>query len=100
MSLNAKIKTNYEKWEAERQARKVMLQGKFTFSTPPPLKAPEGVSQKEISLINIENVRFSYDEAAGLPFIFDTPISYNIKVGTRVGIMGPNGKFFYILLLN
>jgi ABC-type Mn2+/Zn2+ transport system ATPase subunit len=53
--------------------------------------APEGIPQEEISLIKIENVRFSYDEAKGLPFIFDNPISYDIKLGTRVGVMGPNG---------
>jgi ATP-binding cassette subfamily F protein 3 len=85
-----KIKLTYEKWLATRQEKKLLLQGKFTFSTPPALECEEGVAQADISLINLENVRFSY-EPSTLPFIFDNPISYNIKVGTRVGIMGPNG---------
>ena len=53
--------------------------------------APEGVAQEDISLIKIDNVRFSYDAEKGLPFIFDNPISYDVKMGTRVGVMGPNG---------
>jgi len=48
------------------------------------------MEQKDISLIKIENLRFSY-KPDSLPFIFDTPISYDFKIGTRVGIMGPNG---------
>jgi len=69
----------------------IMIAGKFTFKAPEPLPCPEDMQQKDISLINIENVRFSYNVEAGLPFIFDNPISYNVKVGTRVGVMGPNG---------
>lgn len=68
-----------------------MLQGKFTFPAPQPLPCPEGLKQKDIPLITVDNVRFSYDEAAGLPFIFENPISYTVTQKTRVGIMGPNG---------
>jgi len=36
-------------------------------------------------------VRFSYNAAAGLPYIFDTPINFEVTTKSRVGIMGPNG---------
>jgi len=85
-----KIKTVYEKWINARYERNILLQGKFTFSAPNPLECSEEMDQKDISLIKIENLRFSYNPGT-LPFIFDNPISYDIKVGTRVGIMGPNG---------
>lgn len=86
-----KIKQTYEKWLEARYERSILLQGKFTFSAPAPLALPEGVtSQQDISLIKVENLRFSYNPGT-LPFIFDTPVNYDIKVGTRVGIIGPNG---------
>lgn len=86
-----KIKRTYESWLESRKERKILLEGKFTFSSPAPLPLPEGVdNQKDVSLIKIENLRFSYQPET-LPFIFDNPISYDIRVGTRVGIMGPNG---------
>jgi ABC-type Mn2+/Zn2+ transport system ATPase subunit len=86
-----RTKMEYLEWQQRRHDRMVLLAGKFNFPVPQPLPCPEGMDQKEVSLIKVENVRFSYDVAAGLPFIFDNPISYEIKVGTRVGIMGPNG---------
>lgn len=86
-----KLKRTYEDWLESRKERKVLLEGKFTFSSPKALPLPEGITaQADISLIKIENLRFSYNPES-LPFIFDKPISYEIKVGTRVGIMGPNG---------
>jgi ATP-binding cassette subfamily F protein 3 len=85
-----KIKMNYEKWLEARYERGILLQGKFTFASPAPLTCEEGQSQSDISLIKVDNLRFSYDPEK-LPFIFDTPINYEIKVGTRVGIIGPNG---------
>ncbi|XXQ31411.1 ABC transporter domain-containing protein [Plasmodiophora brassicae] len=85
-----RTKMQYKAWQQRRTERMVMLQGKFTFKAPEPLSCPDGQQQEGISLINVENVRFSYDPE-NLPFIFDTPISYNVKMGTRVGIMGPNG---------
>ena len=91
MSPLYKTQLEYRQWQRVRRERQILLQGKFTFSTPLPLPAPEGVSQSDISLIEVDNVRFSYDEGAGLPFIFDIPISYTVTQKTRVGIMGPNG---------
>jgi ABC-type molybdenum transport system ATPase subunit/photorepair protein PhrA len=41
--------------------------------------------------MKLDKVRFSYNAAAGLPFIFDTPISFEVTTKSRVGIMGPNG---------
>jgi ATP-binding cassette subfamily F protein 3 len=86
-----RVKMDYQKWQKKRLERQVLLKGKFTFKAPKPLKAPEGVAQEDVSLIKIDNVRFSYDEAKGLPFIFDNPISYEVKSSTRIGVMGPNG---------
>jgi ABC-type Mn2+/Zn2+ transport system ATPase subunit len=81
----------YRDWREKRHARQVLLAGKFTFKAPEPLSGGSDEKQDDISLIKVENVRFSYDPAKGLPFIFDTPISYNVTMSTRVGIMGPNG---------
>jgi ATPase subunit of ABC transporter with duplicated ATPase domains len=82
---------DHEKWLAVSRERNVLSQGKFTFSELTPLKKPTEVAKvSDITLISIKDVRFSY-EPKTLPFIFDTPISYEIKVGTRVGIIGPNG---------
>lgn len=89
-SALAKRKKDYQIWQEKRRVRMVMLNGKFTFKKPAPL--PTGpYTEKTIPLITVKDVRFSYDEAKGLPFIFDNPISYQVTTGTRVGIMGPNG---------
>jgi ATPase subunit of ABC transporter with duplicated ATPase domains len=90
-SPNYPIFQRYRQWQIARQERKKLMASKFTFKAPAPLTLAEGVSQQsDVSLIKVENVRFSYDPE-NLPFIFNEPISYEIKVGTRVGIMGPNG---------
>lgn len=82
----------YQDWLVARAERRKLMENKFTFKQPPPLELTEGaLDQSQVSLIKVEDVRFSYDVEAGLPFIFDTPISYEIKMSTRVGIMGPNG---------
>jgi ATP-binding cassette subfamily F protein 3 len=91
MSAAFKVKAGYQAWAQKRAERKVAMEGKFKFKTPKPLPCPAGTKQEDISLIKIENVRFCYDVAKGLPFIFDNPVSYEIKQGTRVGVMGPNG---------
>lgn len=93
-------------WLAMYRAREIMLAGKFTFPPPEPLAtddvgnvlviAPpeaDGTPQPQpgINLIKVDNVRFSYNAAKGLPFIFDTPISTVITTDTRMGVMGPNG---------
>jgi len=86
-----KLKESYKLWLQVRSDRQMMLAGKFTFPAPAPLEmGPEHKSQQDIVLIDVNNVRFSYDPEK-LPFIFDNPISYAVKIGTRVGIMGPNG---------
>jgi len=85
------VKKGYQDWSKRRNDRKVAMQGKFKFKTPKALKCAAGVEQSEIPLINIDNVTFSYDAEAGLPFIFKNPVSYEVKQGTRVGVMGPNG---------
>lgn len=89
-----RTRMEYKEWLQVRHDRKIMLAGKFTFKAPKELPLDDPTtqqSQADISLIKVENVRFSYDPAKGLPFIFDKPISYEVKIGTRVGIMGPNG---------
>jgi len=93
-------------WLAQYRQRQIMLAGKFTFPPPEPLavdhlgnalviEAPEADGtpkpQPGIQLITVDNVRFSYNAAKGLPFIFDTPISAVITTDTRMGVMGPNG---------
>jgi len=89
----AKEKAEKMAWRDAYQAKMILYQGKFTFpdalALPPQPNDPE--DPKEISLIKIENVRFSYDEKKGLPFIFDTPIDLDVKCSTRMGVMGPNG---------
>jgi len=80
----------------ERYSRKMVLRaGQFTF--PPPIElTPDNeqkgmeLEQKDVNVIKVSNVRFSYDPET-LPFIFDTPISIDITMSTRMGVMGPNG---------
>lgn len=82
----------YREWQTARAERTKLMSSKFSFKEPTPLTLSEGASrQSEVSLIKVNNVRFSYDNGEKLPFIFDTPISYDITMATRVGIMGPNG---------
>lgn len=86
-----RLKLDYMSWRQKRSERAVAMQGKFSFQKPKELPGTKGLSPDAISLIRVEDVRFSYNVEAGLPFIFDTPISYNFTMGTRLGIMGPNG---------
>jgi ATPase subunit of ABC transporter with duplicated ATPase domains len=89
----AKEKAEKMAWRDAYQAKMILYAGKFTFpdvrALPPQPDDPE--DPKDISLINIQKVRFSYDEKKGLPFIFDTPIDLNVTCSTRMGVMGPNG---------
>jgi ATPase subunit of ABC transporter with duplicated ATPase domains len=81
-------------WQDNYHAKLVQMAGKFTFPAPTPLPpAPGAVALPDgsISLIKLEKVRFSYNAAAGLPYIFDEPISFEVTTNSRVGIMGPNG---------
>jgi ATPase subunit of ABC transporter with duplicated ATPase domains len=80
-------------WSKTFYEKRVAMITKFTFPAPVELDQPEGaapVPQEEVSLVNLQNVRFSYNPSAG-HFIFNTPISFNVKASTRVGVMGPNG---------
>jgi ATP-binding cassette subfamily F protein 3 len=90
MSPAYRTKMNYQEWQAKRSQRMVSMQGKFTFQAPKALPNPTKVAAREIPLIKIDAVTFSYEKET-LPFIFKAPISYDITMGTRVGIMGPNG---------
>jgi len=81
-------------WADNYHQKLVAMQSKFTFPPPVALSIPEGVDpatpQAEISLINLQDVTFSYNLATG-HYIFQEPISFNVRLGTRVGVMGPNG---------
>jgi ATPase subunit of ABC transporter with duplicated ATPase domains len=88
----AKEKAEKQRWLDIYIARQNLLAGKFTFPAPFPLKPSEGevvADPSDIALIKVTDVRFQYAE--GLPWIFDTPISFTCKASTRIGIMGPNG---------
>jgi len=80
-------------WAKSFYEKQIALQSKFTFPAATPLEVPEGQTvscPEEISLINLQNVRFSYNVATG-HFIFNDPICFNVKANTRCGVMGPNG---------
>jgi ATPase subunit of ABC transporter with duplicated ATPase domains len=81
-------------WADAYHQKLVALQSKFTFPAPVALSIPEGVDpatpQNEINLISMKDLTFSYDVSKG-HYIFQTPISFDVKLGTRVGVMGPNG---------
>jgi len=85
-------KQKHEKklWSDSYYQRQVALAGKFTFPAPVALDNPENLSPDQISLINLQNLRFSYDVTTG-HFIFNDPISFNVLASTRCGVMGPNG---------
>lgn len=99
-TLQGKLKLEKKKWQEGYLAKQVAMQGKFTFPAPVALKTSEtkvnaegkevAIDQADISLINLQNVRFSYDVKTG-HFIFNDPISFNVTAATRVGVMGPNG---------
>lgn len=85
-------KQKHEKkiWSDTYYQRQVALAGKFTFPAATPLINAENLPVDQISLINLSNLRFSYDVSTG-HFIFNDPISFNVTAGTRCGVMGPNG---------
>jgi ABC-type molybdenum transport system ATPase subunit/photorepair protein PhrA len=81
-------------WQDAYHAKLIQMQGKFTFAAPAPLTLAEGeqaTADGGQSLIKLDKVRFSYNAAGGLPFIFDAPINFEVTTKSRVGIMGPNG---------
>ena len=95
-TLLGKQKHEKKMWSDSYYQKQVALAGKFTFPTSTPLsnteKDAEGkaIHADNISLINLQNVRFSYDVSTG-HFIFNDPISFNVTATTRCGVMGPNG---------
>jgi len=99
-------------WLETYQARVVALQGKFTFPAAVELENPEKLDPKDISLIRMSDVRFSYDVKtnvyilgpANLPEGHENMdrgpkpngssplgINFNVTASTRFGVMGPNG---------
>jgi ATPase subunit of ABC transporter with duplicated ATPase domains len=83
-------KHDKKQWADNYHAKQVALAGKFTFPAPVELSNKEGLPKDQISLINLQNVRFSYDVKTN-HFIFNDPISFNVTCATRCGVMGPNG---------
>jgi len=83
------------KWLEDYSRKMVLRAGQFTFPPPTDLEPDNeqkgmDIPQDQVNVIKVTNVRFSYDPET-LPFIFDTPISIDINMSTRMGVMGPNG---------
>jgi ATPase subunit of ABC transporter with duplicated ATPase domains len=91
-------KADKKAWSEAYYQRQIAMAGKFTFPVATPLENTvkdengNALPESEISLINLQNLRFSYDPKAEKPvFIFNDPIAFNVKASTRCGVMGPNG---------
>jgi len=94
-SALARQKKIKQDWLDNYNAEIVRRAGQFTFPPAAELKPDneqkgQELDEKDVSIINVQDVRFSYD-ALTLPFIFDNPVNIDIKLGTRMGVMGPNG---------
>jgi len=94
-TMLGKQKHEKKMWSEAYYQKQVALAGKFTFPASTPLADQmdadgNKVAPENISLINLQNVRFSYDVKTG-HFIFNDPISFNVTASTRCGVMGPNG---------
>jgi ATPase subunit of ABC transporter with duplicated ATPase domains len=90
-----RMKHDKKLWQDKYLAHQVAMAGKFTFPQATPLDEQLGEDGKplapdDISLINLKNVRFSYNVATGV-FIFNDHINFNVTASTRCGVMGPNG---------
>jgi len=89
-------KQDKKDWSEQYQQKLVAMAGKFTFPTATPLDNTEKdengnpLPAEQISLINLKNVRFSYNAATNI-WIFADPINFNVTASTRCGVMGPNG---------
>lgn len=77
-------------WSKSYHDKLVAFATKFTFPASDPLDHDEGVAPENIPLIDLKNVRFSYDPATG-HWIFNDPINFCVTASTRCGVMGPNG---------
>jgi len=95
-TMLGKQKHEKKMWSDNYYQKQVALAGKFTFPASVKLSNTEldkdgnKIAEENISLINLQNVRFSYDVSTG-HFIFNDPISFNVTASTRCGVMGPNG---------
>jgi ATPase subunit of ABC transporter with duplicated ATPase domains len=90
-----RMKHDKKIWQDKYLQHQVAMAGKFTFPLSTPLDTQLGEDGKplpaeEISLINLKNVRFSYNVSTGV-FIFNDHINFNVTASTRCGVMGPNG---------
>lgn len=77
-------------WSKSYHDKQVALSTKFTFPATEPLDHAEGVAPENVPLIELKNLRFSYDPATG-HWIFNDPINFTVTASSRVGVMGPNG---------
>jgi ATP-binding cassette subfamily F protein 3 len=77
-------------WSKLYHDKQVALATKFTFPASDPLDHAEGVAPEDVPLIDLKNVRFSYDPSTG-HWIFNDPINFCVTASSRVGVMGPNG---------
>lgn len=92
LAVEAKQKRS---WLEAYNRKMVLRAGQFTFPKPTVIEPDneqkgQTLELDDVSVIKVTDVRFSYDPVT-LPFIFDTPISIDIKMSTRMGVMGPNG---------
>lgn len=83
-------KHDKKQWSEQYHQKQIALAGKFTFPAATPLENPENLPLSDISLLRIEDVRFSYKPETGV-FIFNDPINFNVTASFRCGVMGPNG---------
>jgi len=83
-------KHDKKQWSEQYHQKQIALQGKFTFPAAVPLDNPENKPLDQISLLRVENVRFSYKPETNV-YIFNDPISFDVTASTRCGVMGPNG---------
>jgi len=91
-----KEKHEKKEWSENYYRKQIALAGKFTFPAPVELENKEvdengqPVPADQVSIIDLKNVRFSYDVSTN-HYIFNDPISFKVTASTRVGVMGPNG---------
>jgi energy-coupling factor transporter ATP-binding protein EcfA2 len=83
-------KHDKKQWSEQYHQKQIALQGKFTFPAAVELENPEKLPPGDISLLRVEQVRFSYKPETNV-FIFNDPIDFNVTAATRCGVMGPNG---------
>jgi ATP-binding cassette subfamily F protein 3 len=83
-------KHDKKQWSEQYHQKQIALAGKFTFPAAVALDNPQNLPPGEISLLKVENVRFSYKPETNV-FIFNDPITFDVTAATRCGVMGPNG---------